>query len=306
MIISWLTGGLGNQMFQYAAGLALARQRQTELKLDATWYEESPDRKPHERYALSAFNIMEQFATRGEIAAARGVRPTRARRLANTLTRAVGLPSAAARRVPGNWHTPPTFAFYPEFFGQPDNTYLHGMFQSEKFFRPVAEQVRAQFTLRAPAPPALAALAERIRRGPSAFVHFRRGDYTSDPRYAREIGVLPPGYYERATRLLRARHPAATLYIFSDDLEAVAKEFRPPGPHEFVREPPGTTAHDVLRLMNLCDHAIIANSSLSWWGAWLMPSPTKLVIAPEPWFAGLPHDTSDLVPAAWMRLPAQP
>jgi hypothetical protein len=300
MIISWLTGGLGNQMFQYAAGLALARQRQTELKLDASWYAESPGRKPHERYALDVFALDAPFATPREINRARGGRPRPLERWSGALARALRLAPPAA---PGNWHAPPTFAFYPEFFAQPDNTYLHGMFQSAQFFAPVVDEIRAQFRLRAPAPPAIAALAERIRSGPSALVHFRRGDYVNDPRYAREIGVLGPGYYARATRMLCERHPDATLYIFSDDIENVAREFHPAGPHEFVRTPADTAAHDVLRLMNLCDHAIIANSSLSWWGAWLNASPNRLVIAPDPWFAGGELDTRQVVPAGWTRSP---
>jgi hypothetical protein len=306
MIISWFTGGLGNQMFQYAAGLALASQRRTELKLDVSWFDETPAHKPHERYALSAFGIAEQVATREEIDCARGLRPTWPKRWSATIVSTLRLkPAASYQRTPGNWHTPPTFAYYPGFLTQPDNTYLHGMFQSERFFAPVAGLLRSKFSLRQPDSPAIAKLAERIRQSPSAFVHFRRGDYIHDPLYAREIGVLGPDYYQRAVRALRDRHPNVTLYLFSDDIESVAHDFTPPGPHVFIREPAGTTVHDVLRLMSLCDHAIIANSTLSWWGAWLNASPQKLVIAPEPWFAGTKHDTSEVVPTNWLRLPAR-
>lgn len=297
MIVSWLTGGLGNQMFQYAAGLALARHRGTELKLDASWYDEAP-RKPHERYALGAFNLTVPFATAREVAETRGVRPGPARRLVHAAQRAIGIAPPA-----GNWHAPPTFAFYPEFFEQPGHTYLHGMFQSERFFAPVAETVRKDFQLRAAPPPAIAALAERIRRGPSAFVHFRRGDYVHDPKYAREMGSVGGDYYTRALASFRARQPGATVYVFSDDIETVAREAAIPGPHEFVREPAGTAAHDVLRLMSLCDHAIIANSTLGWWGAWLGEKPGRTVIGPRRWFgAESVHDARDVLPERWEAL----
>lgn len=293
-------------MFQYAAGLALARQHTTELKLDASWYVQAPTCKPHERYALSVFDVAEQFAKPDEIACARGLRPTWAKRWSASIARSLlPKPPTSNKRNPGNWHTPPTFAYYPEFFSQPDNTYLHGMFQSERFFAPIADLVRSRFSVRKPIPPAIAKIAELMQQSPSAFVHLRRGDYVDDPLYTREIGVLDSSYYLSAVQALRDQHPEVTLYIFSDDIESAARDFSPFGPHEFVREPTGTTARDVLWLMSRSDHAIIANSTLSWWGAWLNASPRKLVIAPDPWFAGKTHDTTEVVPANWLRIPAK-
>lgn len=304
MIITWLTGGLGNQMFQYAAGLALAERRRTILKLDPSWFREDPAYEAHNRYALSCLNITEQFATREEIDRVRGVQLTRAERWSVALARALRFRRYAGRHsASGHWHQPPTFAFYPQFRDLPDNTYLNGMFQSEKFFSGAADLLRQHFTFRYPATPGVATLAARIRSGPSAAVHFRRGDYARNATFAREIGQLGLGYYHRAVRLLRERSPDATLYVFSDDIEAVAREFTPPGPHEFVRCVQPWHAHDKIRLMSLCEHIAIANSTFSWWAAWLNPSPDKLVIAPDPWFDQSSHDASDLVPGGWLRLP---
>jgi hypothetical protein len=307
MIISWLTGGLGNQMFQYAAGLALAERRRTVLKLDPSWFRDDPAHATHNRYALSCFNITEQFATQEEIDRVRGVQLTRTERWSMAGARALRLYRYAFRYAQrANNHTPPTFAFYPEFFEQPDNTYLGGMFQSEKFFAPAAALVRLHFSLRYPPTPEVEQLAARIRSGPSAALHFRRGDYVSNARFNRDLGALGLDYYRAAARLLRARSPGATLYLFSDDIEAVAREFKPDGPHHFVRFAGPAHAHDELRLMSLCEHIAIANSSFSWWAAWLNQTPGKLVIAPEPWFASNGHDTRDVVPANWTRLPARP
>ena len=305
MIITWLTGGLGNQMFQYAAGLALAEHRRTVLKLDVSWFREYAGLEAHNVYGLHCFNILEQFATANEIDCVRGVQLTRTERWSVALARALRLYRYANRHTaPANWHRPPTFRFYPEFFAQPDNTYLNGMFQSERFFAPVADLVRLHFTFRYPPQPQVAEMAVRIGSGPSAALHFRRGDYARDSTFNQEIGVIGLGYYHRAVRLLRERSPEATLYIFSDDIDAVAREFTPPDPHVFVRSVEHWNPWDKIRLMSLCDHIAIANSTFSWWAAWLNSSPDKLVIAPDPWFAHSGHDASDVVPAAWTRLSA--
>lgn len=304
MIVSWLTGGLGNQMFQYAAGLALAERRRTILKLDVSWYREYPDYEAHNRYALSCLNITEQFATDEELDRLRGFQLTRTERWSLALARRLRLRiyeqllAGGSRRS----HQPPSFAFYPGFFDLPDNTHLGGMFQSEKFFAPVANLLRLHFTFRYPPSPEVSATIDRIRSGPSAALHFRRGDYARNPNFAQGIGIVGLDYYRAALRLLRERSPDATVYVFSDDIEAVAREFPIDGPHEFVRCVQPWHAHDKIRLMSLCEHIAIANSTFSWWAAWLNPSPQKLVIAPEPWFSGSDHDQRDIVPSAWTRL----
>lgn len=303
MIISWLTGGLGNQMFQYAAGLALAEHRRTVLKLDVRWFKEDPAFEAHNRYALSCFNITEQFATDEEIDRLHGVNLTTTERWSVAIARMLRLRQHVRRMVTnGHPHRPTTTAFYPEFFQQPDHTYLAGMFQSERFFEPVANLVRLHFSLRYPPQPEVAAVAEQIRSGPSAAVHFRRGDYTRNPAFAKELGVIGLDYYHRAVRLLRERSPNATLYIFSDDIEAVAREFQPPGPHVFVRAVKPWHPYDKIRLMSLCEHIVVANSTFSWWAAWLNPSPDKLVIAPDPWLDNSALDGRDVVPAGWTKL----
>lgn len=305
MIITWLTGGLGNQMFQYAAGLALAEQHRTVLKLDVSWYRHDPAYEAHNRYALSCFNITEQFATQEEIARMRGPALSRTERWSIRAARLLRFHQYAERlgAPGGNFHAARSAAFSSDFFAQPDNTYLLGMWQSERFFEPVAHLLRLHFSFRYPASPEATALAGRISSGPSAAVHFRRGDYVRNAAFGKDIGVVGLDYYHRAVRRLRAQHPDVTLYIFSDDIEAVAQEFHPEGSHVFVRGIRPWHAYDKIRLMSLCQHAIIANSTFSWWGAWLNPHPGKLVIAPDPWFSGDKHDGSDLVPVGWEKLP---
>lgn len=306
MIITHLTGGLGNQMFQYAAGLALAEAHRTVLKLDVSWFRKDPSYEGHNRYALSCFNITEQFATEEEIDRVRGVQWTRTERWSAQLARALRLYRYANRHaIRGNWHRPPTFAFYDSFFAQPDNTYLNGMFQSERFFSDIGGLLRLHFSFRYPPSPEVSSMAARIQSaGPSAAVHFRRGDYLRNPAFAAEIGALPLDYYHRALEYLDRAHPGLALFVFSDDMDWVEEHFQPARPCVYVRATGSSNPYDKIRLMALCHHAIISNSTFAWWGAWLNPSPSRMVIAPDPWFAsGSPNDGKDVVPGPWVRIP---
>lgn len=305
MIISWLTGGLGNQMFQYAAGLALAERRRTILKLDPSWFREYPEHEAHNRYALSCLNVTEQFATEEDIDRVRGIPLTRVERWSVALARRLRFYRYARRHTSAGhmFQAAHPSRFCPEFLDMPDPCYLSGMWQSERFFAPVANLVRQHFSFRYPPTPPVAEMAARIHSGPSAAVHFRRGDYVGNPTFSRELGALGLPYYRAAVELVRSRHPQATLYIFSDDIEAVEREFDPPGPRVFVRSVEHWNAHDTIRLMSLCDHAIVSNSTFAWWGAWLNPNPAKLVIAPDPWRSGPTAEGDETIPQSWTRLP---
>ena len=305
MIISRLTGGLGNQMFQYAAGLSLAEHLRTVLKLDVSWFRMDPTYEAHNRYAMSCLNITEQFATQEEIHRVRGIQLTRPEHLAARLARSLHLYQYANRFAsPSNLHYPQSFRFYPGFFNQPDNTYLHGMWQSEQFFAPVSDLLSLHFTFRYPIAPGVAETMTKIRgRGPSVAIHFRRGDYVRNSEFNRVIGVLGFGYYLQAMDVMRERHPDVTFYVFSDDIDTIEREFRPRFPCVYVHEGDRWNSYEKIRLMSACDHSITSNSSFSWWAAWLNPNPNKTVIAPDPWFAGGTQDGSDVVPASWLRLP---
>lgn len=189
----------------------------------------------------------------------------------------------------------PSFRFHPEAFEVDDGTDFAGYFQSERYFAAVAHCVRREFRFRpAIAARADAAVAELRSSAPAPLVslHVRRGDYVGNPANI----VCPLGYYERA----RAHLPADALYIIcSDDLDWCRDRFA------------GWTAWHcplddatTLAVMSRCDHHILAASTFSWWGAWLNPSPTKQIIAPRTWFgpAQAHLDTSDLLPANWLRI----
>jgi hypothetical protein len=304
MIIVRITAGLGNQMFQYAAGLALAEFHRTVLKLDVSWYRHYPGWEAHNRYALSSFNITEQFATQDEIERLRDAQSPRLTRWTVAAARRLHLNRYVQRHAPGiDWGKIFRHEFDSQFLQQPDGTHLQGLFQSEKYFANVAHLLRSHFSFRYPAHPEVLALAERIQSGPSIAVHFRRGDVVTNPRFRAKMGVLDLAFYHRAFARMRSQFPQATIYVFSDDIEAIAQEITPPGPVVWVRENQDWNASDIIRLISLCQHAIISNSTFAWWGAWLNPSSQKQIIAPTPWFGDPAADSAHITPPSWTLLP---
>lgn len=304
MIITRLLGGLGNQMFQYAAGIALAHRRRTVLKLDVDWFKEDPELEAHNRYALGCLNVCEQFATREEIERLRG-RPFRRTEAwlaaAARLLRLQRLAEMHEHR--GRWLIQSGPSYADALTAAQDATYIDGMWQSEKCFGgESAPIVRQHFTFRYPAPAAVEEMAQVIRSRPSAFVHFRRGDYERNATFREDIGVLGLDYYRRAEEHLLAQHPDVTLFVFSDDIDAVERAYKPKAPCVFVRCVKPWHAHDKIRLMSLCGHGIISNSTFAWWGAWLGSTGERTIIAPDPWLAGRPSESSDVVCASWKRL----
>jgi hypothetical protein len=108
-------------------------------------------------------------------------------------------------------------------------------------------------------------------------------------------------YYEKAVAHIQQQLKTPTFFVFSDDIAWAKENLRIDAPTHFV-DAPAQPAHCDMRLISLCRHHIIANSSFSWWGAWLAGNTDKLVVAPQQWFSDSSNDTSDLIPAAWVRM----
>jgi hypothetical protein len=137
----------------------------------------------------------------------------------------------------------------------------------------------------------------------SVSVHVRRGDYVTDPAANRVHGTCGSEYYERAAELLCEQVTSPRFFVFSDDPEAARRELRMPGPAEFIDGNVGQRDWEDLRLMTSCRHHIIANSTFSWWGAWLAHHDEQVVAAPHAWFrpgAKPGHCVRDLIPQSWM------
>lgn len=303
MIITKLFCGLGNQMFQYAAGMALAHERNTVLKLDVSWFSQGNAAVAHERYWLDCFVLNAQFATEQELEWCRGHQRNTAEVRFGRLLSKIGL-RRYSELLPtgGHWHIQPQFHFYPEFFNLPDGTVIDGTFQSEKFFAPVAKILQRHFGFRYETTREVAALMEQIKGCEAVAVHFRRGDLLTSAKSTQD--PLEAGYYRTCLDLLGKRVRNPKFFIFSDDVEFARGCGICPEGSVFVDCVEAWNAYDDIRLMSLCRHFIIANSTFSWWGAWLSGNEEKIVFRPEPWLATRPqHNLRDVCPEGWIAIP---
>jgi len=290
MVIARLIGGLGNQLFQYALGRTLAASRSTTLKLDITDYETYKA----QTYALGHFNVIESFATRDEIRRLRGG-GWMAEHLSRRLHRLIPFRKDSYVLEKG-------FGFDPEVLQSPDNIYLEGYWQSEKYFTGIEGLLRNELTIRHSLSGRNQETAARIAGCNAVSLHVRRGDYVSDPDSSRVHGLCGPDYHQTAVRRIAEASPQSHLFVFSDDPEWAARNLHLDHPMTVVTGNDARHAYEDLHLMSLCRHHIIANSSFSWWGAWLGANPDKTVIAPARWFASGKFDTRDLFPPSWTTI----
>jgi hypothetical protein len=291
MVISALCGGIGNQMFQYAAGRRLAERRGVDLKL---CFVSSDGNTPRE-YELGVFNIREQFASNTEVAALTTCQPGLARKL-------------FARISGGKQHHPATYIkekyyhFDPSILDLEGNVYLEGYWQSEKYFRDISPIIRKEFGIKRPPDDRNRFIAEKIGSCESVSIHVRRGDYVTNAETRRVHGICSPEYYAEALRYIGERVNDPHFFIFSDDPSWARDNIRTDFPSSVVDHNGPEHAYEDMRLMSLCRHHIIANSSFSWWGAWLSGNPEKIVVAPSRWFRTGSYDTRDLIPEGWVRI----
>jgi hypothetical protein len=281
-IVVALEGGLGNQMFQYAAGRALSLRVGAQLALDVR----PLLRQGQRAYGLGVFRLGEaELITEGKL-------PGRAGKIRRWLLKLTG--GERTFREAG-------FPYDEAIRQVIAPARLEGYYQSERYFEDVAEVIRADFTPPADELGRLDDLASRLLpSGPKVALHVRRGDYTS-PATMAVHGLMGPDYYARARHLLAERTGPSAVCVFTDDPAWVRANLGLPADSVFVSEHTRSAVEDLI-LMSRCSHHITANSSFSWWGAWLNPKPDKVVVTPSRWFqptSGL--DTRDLRPAGWLQ-----
>jgi hypothetical protein len=287
MIIVKINGGLGNQMFQYALGRHLAEIHQKKLLLDASGLSDPQFNLTPRVYELDAFkNIGADL-----------VQPSQSKALRRST------PFAA-------WFVEGRFGFHEAILHLPSFPAIgiDGYWQSEKYFKDVASIVRFDFTFR----DAIKANDNimKINSTEAVCVHVRRQDFLSP--VGAHYGFVGQQYYDRAVDLMSRQVKDPTFFVFSDDLTWCKDYLSLPGSSNFVERDPNTRAATSLHIMSLCKHFIIANSSFSWWAAWLSSSPHKRVIAPERWFARetlssikggeYMFSSKEIVPENWTRV----
>ena len=288
MIIVKLIGGLGNQMFQYATARRLAFKHDTALILDLSSFETY---KLH-NYALNHFNINAQIAIPKQLGLCRS--DSRLSRLRRIFLRSNSHDS--------NYIKEKNFNFDREILELSDNVYLDGYWQSEKYFKDIENIIKKEFRLEYELDEKNREMADYISNCESVSIHVRRGDYVTNSVINAFHGTCDMDYYLRCISLLKNKIKDPHFFIFSDDPEWVKINLNIDFPTIFITHNGPEKNYEDLKLMSLCKHNIIANSSFSWWGAWLNDNPQKIVIGPLNWFRDNKINTRDLMPEYWNRL----
>jgi hypothetical protein len=296
-----VVGGLGNQLFQYATGRALAARLRAKLIFDRTI------RVADVRaFALHRFSINPELACD----APTKIRPRYFRfggGLGNWITDTYH--DAFPRTVRVDDHRfkivyeKQPFVYDPRFGNLQGSIYLMGWWQSYRYFESMASTIRSELQIEQTPSASHREWLDRIRRSNSVCLHVRRGDYLR-PEILNRFGLCQLSYYIDAIRWIRTRIENPVFFVFSDD-HAWCRDNLPPDDAMILVD--ANRPEDVvgeLSLMAACRHHIIANSTFSWWAAWLAHHPDQIVIAPDPWFVGEPP-ARDLLPKRWTRLPSQ-
>ena len=286
MIIAKLTGGLGNQMFQYAMGRRCALVNHTQLKLDLSFFEQPNPGTTPRSFRLNAFAIAAERATEKEIHFLRRSIFMRARNKFLPWWK---------KNIIKDYHR-----FDSHYLRVGKHAYLIGDWQSEEYFRDIADTIRKEFSLAAAPTPSFKSWKEKITRVPAVSLHVRRGDYVNNPTFASFYARITPQQYRSAAAHIQERVPNPHFFVFSDDI-AWCKENLSFLPSVSFVSDSSLADYEEMLLMAHCKHHIIANSSFSWWGAWLNPRPDKIVLAPRVWFKDPSMDTSKLIPKPWIR-----
>lgn len=285
MIIVKIVGGLGNQMFGYAFAKAIEKKGH-EVKIDISSYQTYT---LHE-YQLEKYNIDIPVSTKDEN------NKLYSQTLIAKIIRKIGLDFS--RRIKEK-----NFFYKKEFLEVKNKTYFEGYFQSEKYFKDIKNVITKQFSIK----PSISSYTNDLKKiiidsDNSCSLHIRRGDYVNSKNISTH-GISGLEYYKNAIKYLEKKFGILTYFIFSDDIEWCKNNLNVDNA-VFVNSKEKRIAHEDIYLMSLCNHNIIANSSFSWWGAWLNINDDNVVIAPKIWFSdnSLNNESGDIVPQDWVRL----
>jgi len=284
MIITALFGGLGNQMFQYASGKALALRNRTSLKVDCQYFDPlflTKAKATIREYELPVFALEVKKAS---LCCVNLYAPFISLKTKN---------SFAINKVFNPLYISEKRKFFYQTLPSRKFVYLYGYWQSWRYFRDFEMDIRNDFKFLKPVKDQNLEILNQIRTSMAISVHVRLGDFGN-------INTLPSGYYSKAIDLMNQKYPDATFFVFSDEPHCASKYFTGLN-FVLVNGNAGLNSYIDMQLMSQCKHHIIANSSFSWWGAWLNGQPNKIVVAPSVWYDNN-TDTSDILPPDWIRL----
>ena len=292
MVIVKLQGGLGNQMFQYAAGRALAEKHGTTLKLDLTALKD----RSRQDIVLREFDLDIFTKLHCEIAT---------KEESEKLTRPfkIDFLNKVVRRLPGTptHFVETSYAYQEKYESLRSDVYLEGYWQSEKYFKSIENLIRSDFSFDALTVGDNELLKKRIRETDSVCLNVRRGDFVT--LSANTLGFVGLEYYHQAIEHIGRSVKKPHYYVFSDEIDWCRENLHFQQEVTFVdHSSAGPKFADYLQLMSSCKHFIIPNSSFAWWAAWLSENPDKIVISPLKYFANSAFDSSDIAPPSWIRL----
>ena len=275
-----LTGGLGNQMFQFAAGYVAAKKCEVNLSLDLSWFNR---RQLHNGFELEkVFNIYSKV---------------------NFLNNTLSFKSINFKEILNKFdrtfqaYNEPHFHYTPKIISIPKRSFLKGYWQSELYFKDFAADIRKVFNFYNPIDKKNYLVADQINQNNSISIHVRRGDYLLKTNINHNVDLKE--YYLTAIEKTSILFDNPKYFIFTDDPLWVAKNFTLNYSFTVVDINRGTDSFYDMHLMSLCKCNIIANSSFSWWGAWLNNKKDKVVFAPNNWFKDKSISTDDLFPNSW-------
>lgn len=299
LILVRLMGGLGNQMFQYATAKALALKNKVPLKVDTTLLDDKS--QPHEivthrNLDLDVFQLKLNFASADEIAFFNGKKQ---KTLPGKLVNKIHLMLNRKHLILEGERK-----FHPSVLALTPPKCLVGSWQSEKYFSMYEAEIRSDFRFKNSVLKESSGILEKILGQESVCVNVRRGDYLTSPLYSKRLGCLSEDYFFRGMRLMKEKVSKPHFFVFAD-YDAWAKDTFGHLPNVTIvgAEHTGDRFSNYFQLMSLCKHFIVANSSFSWWGAWLSGNPGKIVIAPKPWFRMQEFENADMLPDSWIKIP---
>lgn len=279
MVITKLYGGLGNQMFQYAVGRVLSLKLKANLYLDLDWFEhiKGNGTVTQRIYELDVFGIQPKKLS-----------------LKDRLS---------IKRNPPKVFQEHGLGYQSEFNGLRGNVILDGYWQSYKYVASCRDQIIKDFAFPIEISNENKHILQMIKNTNSISLHIRRGDYANVKHTNEYHGLVPTQYYKDAVAQISKKVPNVTYFIFSDDPGWCQKNLKLNVETIYVTANKGPKSGvEDMRLMAACQHNIIANSSFSWWAAWLNQSPDKIVVAPNKWFQKEDAALNDRLPKNWIRL----
>lgn len=293
MIISKIISGLGNQLFQYVVGKQLALEKKVELKLDISFFSSQNLRN----YKLNAYNINSRLASENEINKFTTVYSSKT--LYSRLYRKTEKFLPRTKRRFFKEETP--WQYEPELFKVSSDIYLDGYWQHYKYFTNIEPSILKELVVKEVYESSLQSVLYNVMNNSNAVsIHIRRGDYISDKVAYNLMGILPLSYYYSAVAYIKQHIPTPNFYIFSDDLDWVKKNLII---NDYCNYIDSGKDYIDLDLMSKCKHNIIANSSFSWWSAFLNQNPNKIVIGPKQWVVPTEiNNRIELLFPSWIKI----